>query len=147
MVVQGMKKVCGRIVIGIGSAEATPDADNPFTLEERHEMISSALLEADIPDASILDIPDHESDDEWVTHALKICGPIDSVWTGNELVASLFAGKGIKVQKIKEVPGVSATLVRERMHDGGAWQELVPDAVAGVLGRLKAVERVKHLSG
>ncbi len=146
MVVQGMRKVCGRIIIGVGSVHAPESAADPFNVQERHEMISAALLDADIPDADIYDIPDIEHDQEWVDHVVKITGPIDTVWTGNDQVEKLFVEKGINVQKIKEVPGISSTEIRARLLNGDDWRELVPDGVASVLSKIAAMDRMRTLA-
>lgn len=146
MVIQGMRKLCGRIIIGVGSTDGAAGAANPFSAEERHEMISAALLDADIPDADIYDIPETTDDAEWVDAVVNATGPIDAVWTGNEVVEKLFSEKGIRVQKIKEVPDISATLVRERLLNGGEWDALVPDGVASVMRRIGAAGRIKELS-
>ena len=147
MVVQGMRKVCERIIIGVGSPDLPESAEHPFSKEERHEMISAALLDADIPDADIYDIPDSVNDSEWVDTVIKTTGPIDTVWTGNADVERLFTAKGIKVQKIKEVPGFSATEVRARLLAGGEWDALVPDGVASAMRRLGAAARLRELAG
>lgn len=147
MVVQGMKKICERIIIGVGSPEAPESIENPFSIVERHEMISAALLDADIPDADIYDLPDLADDALWVDSIIKTTGPVDTVWTGNDLVRGLFEARGIKVQRIKEIKGVSATEVRARLLNGGEWQELVPGGVASAMSRIGAAARLKELSG
>ncbi|MEK7105506.1 MAG: nicotinamide-nucleotide adenylyltransferase [Patescibacteria group bacterium] len=146
MVVQGMRKVCERIIIGVGSPEVPQTPEQPFSVHERHEMISAALLDADIPDADIYDIPDTADDADWVDAVIKATGPIDKVWTGNDLVEKLFVEKGIAVQKIKEVPGISATEVRARLLSGGEWDALVPNGVASVIRRIGGTARMKELS-
>lgn len=146
MVVQGMRKVCGRIIIGVGSPEGKQNAENPFTREERHEMISAALLDADIPDADIYDLPDTVEDAAWVEAVLHATGPVDKVWTGNDLVEKLFQEKGVEVQKIKEVPGISAHEIRARLLNGGDWSDLVPNGVALVMSRIGATARIKELN-
>jgi len=145
MVVQGMRKVCERIIIGVGSPDTAESLEHPFSGMERHEMISAALLDADIPDADIYDLSDTATDDAWVESVLKTTGPIDTVWTGNDLVEKLFVAKGVKVQKIKEVPGISSTEVRARLLGGGEWRDLVPDGVASVIGRIEGAARMKKL--
>jgi len=97
-------------------------------------------------DADIVDLPDTDSDNEWVESVLKVTGPIEKVWTGNDDVAKLFSEKGIVVQKIKEIPGVSGTEVRRCMLEDDDWRELVPPAVASVLSRVEAKDRVKRLN-
>lgn len=146
MVVQGMRRVCSRIIIGIGGPDGGDSSENPFTLAERHEMIGAALLEANVPEADILDCPDTPTDTEWVNSILKIAGPVDTVWTGNELVEQLFTAKNIKVQKIKEIPGLSATEIRRQMKEGGDWEKKTPDAVVEVIKRIGGIERIKNLA-
>ena len=145
MVIQGMNKVCDEVIIGIGSPQAKENFENPFTLEERREMISSALLDEDIMDAVIVDCPDTDQDADWVDAVLNSAGDIDKVWTGNEDVAKLFQEKGIEVQTIKEVPGINGTGIREAMKNGTDWKDWVPGSVATVLKRINASERLKSL--
>lgn len=135
MVVQGMRKVCGRLIIGIGSPDKRGDKDNPFSIAERREMIGAALLDANILDADILECHDTVKDTDWVSSVLKVTGPIDSVWTGNEDVAALFEKENVTVKRIKPVPGISGTEIRSRLASGGDWQSLVPDEVATVMKR------------
>lgn len=139
MVVQGMRKVCGRVIIGIGSPDKHGGTDNPFSVDERREMIGAALLDANIPDAEILDCHDTPTDTEWVNAVLKVTGPIQSVWTGNEGVAKLFEEAGVEVKRIKEVPGISGTEIRKRFAHGGDWESMVPEGVATVMKRKHAV--------
>lgn len=148
MVIKGMTKVCGKIVIGIGSPEAATSGENPFTAAERREMIQRALQDENIIpnfDVFIVEVPDVGDDEAWAKKCLELAETVHQVWTGNEWTKTCFEKIGIEVKTIKEVPGISATEIRERMKEGGDWRALVPSEVASYLGELNATERIKKL--
>ncbi|MBI2551508.1 adenylyltransferase/cytidyltransferase family protein [Candidatus Uhrbacteria bacterium] len=144
LVVQGMAKMCDKTIIAIGSTNKK-DKDNPYTAEERRDMIQRALQAVDIipmHDVSFVEMPDVSSDDEWTRQLLEKTGDIDLVWTGDENVKVCFEKKKTEVKWIKEVPGISATEVRKRVREGGDWKALVPPEVASSMGAIGA-ERIK----
>jgi nicotinamide-nucleotide adenylyltransferase len=146
LVVKGMTKVCGKIVLAIGSPEKDHTADDPFTVAERREMIQRALQEENIIpnfDVSFIEVPDMSDDAEWTKRCLELAEEVHQVWTGNEWTRNCFEAAGIEVKEIKEVPGVSATEVRRRMKAGEDWKALVPDEVARYIVEIGGVERVK----
>ncbi len=148
MVIKGMTKVCGKIVVAIGSPEAEKGIENPFTAAERREMIQRALQGVDIIpnfDISIIEVPDVGDDETWAKKCLELSEEVHQVWTGNEWTKSCFEKVGLEVKDIKEVPGISATEIRKRMKEGGDWRALVPGEVASYLSELNASERIKNL--
>lgn len=148
MVIKGMTKVCGKIVVAIGSPEAPKNAENPFSAAERREMIQRALQgENIIPnfDLSIIEVPDVGDDEAWAKKCLELSETVHQVWTGNEWTKTCFEKVGVEVKDIKEVPGISATEIRRRMKEGGDWKALVPPEVASYLGELNASERIRKI--
>lgn len=147
LVVEGMTKICSRIVIGIGSSEKSGTLDNPFTADERREMIQRALQGRDlIPvfDIHFVLLPDMESDAEWSKHVLNTTGPIQKIWTGDEKLKRCFEDR-VEMQMIKEVPGISSTNIRARMKNDGDWQEQLPKEVAQYLSEIHGVKRIQAL--
>jgi nicotinamide-nucleotide adenylyltransferase len=147
MVVKGMTKVCDKIVIAVGSCKKSETEDNPFTAQERMEMIQRALQEEDIipkHDVVFIEVEDTESDEEWTQAVLEEAGEVDTLWTGNDWTKECFEGTGVEIQEIKEVPGISATEARERMKSGGDWQDLLPDIVASYIKSIGGVKRIKN---
>ena len=147
MVIKGMTKVCGRIVVAVGSTDKHGTADNPFTAEERRDMIQAALQDADIIpnfDVDFVEVPDTADDAAWTQKCLELAGEVHVVWSGNEHVLKCFKDAGKEVKQIKPVPGISATEVRARMKAGGDWRALVPAAVAEKISSSNGVERVKN---
>ena len=148
LVVKGMTKVAGKVVIAIGSSNAEKTAENPFTAAERREMIQRALQAEDIIpnfDVTIVDLPDMPDDAEWTKKCLELSEEVHQVWTGNEATKKCFEDAGIEVKSIKEVPGISATEVRGRLKSGGDWKALLPDEVASYLSEIEAAARLKSL--
>ena len=148
LVVKGMTKVCGRIVIAIGSSDKKKTVDDPFSSEERIEMIQAALQDADIIpafDITFIEVPDMKEDAAWTKKVLELSGTVHMVWSGNEAVKKCFAESGLEIKTIKEVPGISGTEVRRRMKAGEDWKSLVPKAVAETISRIDGVTRVKAL--
>jgi len=145
LVLQGMTKVCGKILIGIGSSDKSRTAENPFSAAERKEMIQRALQAKDlIPmfDIHLIDLPDETDDEVWRTKVLELTGPVDKVWTGNEWTKKCFEGH-VEVQNIKVVPGISGTEIRGKMRAGGNWQDQVPKEVAGYIQEQDLLSQIK----
>lgn len=147
LVVKGMTKVCGRVVIAIGSSDKKNTAENPFSAEERKEMIQAALQDANIIpafDVMFIEVPDVKDDAAWTKTCLELAGTVHTAWTGNAQVKKCFEDAGIEVKTIKEVPSISATEIRKRMKEGGDWRAMVPEAVKDCVLMVKGVERMKE---
>ncbi len=65
MIKQCASKV-DRLVIAIGSADAKPSCKNPFTAKERSEMVMRGMKEIGVRNYEVVELPDCESDEEWV---------------------------------------------------------------------------------
>lgn len=144
LVVEGMTKLCGKIWIGIGSSEKHHTNEDPFSAQERIEMIQRALQGKDlIPmfDINFVELPDETDDAAWRNKVLEKTGPVDVVWTGNTWTANCFEGV-IPVKPIKEVPGISATVIREKMKTGGDWQSLVPKEIVSFIQEIDGPSRL-----
>ncbi|MFC1787977.1 nicotinamide-nucleotide adenylyltransferase [Patescibacteria group bacterium] len=147
LVVGGMSKVCDKIIIAIGSSDKSKTPEDPFTAAERRDMIQRSLQAKNIipvHDVHFIDVPDQEEDEHWTEHVLELAGEVDQVWTGNEWTKKCFKGK-IEIKDIKEVPGISATEVRQRIKNGDDWRELVPDEVAASIKAVDGVKRIQDL--
>ncbi|PJA46976.1 hypothetical protein CO172_03415 [Candidatus Uhrbacteria bacterium CG_4_9_14_3_um_filter_36_7] len=146
MVLKGMVKVCGRVVIGIENPNAPFSFENPFSFEERKEMIQRSLQDEDlIPKFNIdlIAIPDHALDKTWADQCLQTVQDVDTIWTGNEDVKKCFEDKNVKIQMIKEVPGISSTIIREAIKNSEDWKKKVPDAVVQVIVEVGGVQRMR----
>ena len=133
---------CDEVVIVVGSAQESRTADNPFTAEERCELIDAALAAEDITAYQIVVLEDINDDNMWVEHVKAHVGSFDSVYTGNDYVASLFKAAKSKLVIVPLIDDIAATTIRARMVSGGQWEEMVPDAV---IAKIKALDLKKHV--
>jgi nicotinamide-nucleotide adenylyltransferase len=140
MVVQGMTKVSDNVVIII-CHDAT-GTDEPFTLDQRREMISAALLAVDIMDVTIATVKDTPSDADWVDQVLEAADSPSSpiIWTGNPDVKQLFEQRGIDTKNIVPVPGIVSAEIRDLMAaKDPTWRSKIPagaiDVVEGVVNK------------
>ena len=120
LVVQGMMKIHGNATIVICDGKHERGADHPFTIAQRHEMISAALLGADITEATIVDVTDRPTHEAWVDAVLDAAGhPQDPlVWSGKEDVRAIFEAKNIATKKIVPVPGIDGEAIRSAIANG-----------------------------
>lgn len=132
MVIQGMTKVCKKVIIGIGSSQESGTSDNPYSAQERKEMIQEALQDENIIpmfDIEFMELPDDNDDARWAQHILEKTGHVDMIWTGNEWTKRCFQGK-VEIKDIKEVPGIDSTSIRDMIRKGDErWKGKVTGAV------------------
>lgn len=137
LVVQGMMKIHGNATIAICDGKSESDIDRPFTLAQRHEMISAALLSADILDATIVDVADKMSNEEWADAVLDAAGnPSEPlIWSGREDVRLIFEEKNIPTKKIVHVPNIDGAAIREALASGNidAWRKKIPAGAIDVV--------------
>lgn len=143
MVVKGMAKLSDSVVIVI--CDGGRGEDDPMSLEQRREMISAALLSADLMDATITTVKDAETDEAWATHVIDVAGnpPEPVVWSGNEKVLNIFEEKGVATKKVVPVPGITGAEIRAFMKAGDrTWRSKVPagamDVIEGVMNKNSA---------
>ena len=83
----------GPTVIAIGSSQAESSMDNPWSADEREEMIRSWLAGRD---ANIVQIPDINDPPNWVEHATKYHGE-GTLVTSDESTSSLYEAANFSV--------------------------------------------------
>jgi nicotinamide-nucleotide adenylyltransferase len=147
-VIKEMASQSEKLIIGIGSAQLSHTVEDPFTAGERHLMMTEALDEEKVTNYYIIPIIDINRYKVWVAHVTSLVPPFDTIYTNNELTATLFKESGIDVArpKLYDRAKYSGKEVRRRMAEGENWQELVPESVVTVIEDLDGVGRMKTLS-
>ena len=135
------------IIIGIGSSQYSNTLENPFTAEERKEMIEKTLDRECIKNYKIYFIPDIHNYPKWVSHVESIVPKFDVVISNNLLTSKLFSEKGYIVRNtpLFEREKYSGREIRRRMLEGREWKNLVPKQVVDIIEKIKGVERIKNL--
>ncbi|MFH0867878.1 MAG: nicotinamide-nucleotide adenylyltransferase [Candidatus Woesearchaeota archaeon] len=137
-------KEVDELVIGIGSSNENHTKENPFTVEERIEMIDLVLPANDIGAYTVFPIPDLGNDKKWAEHIETLVPKFDAVFTGNKWTERCFKGK-YNVKRVKMVEDVSSTIIRHRILKNKDWQCLVPKEVVDFISKIDGVERVKRV--
>ena len=149
---------CDFLIIGIGSSQYSNTPDNPFTATERTEMIKAALDENQIGSKKykIILVSNVENNDLWPAHVVKTVPTFDTLFTGSEIVKTLFENynktvgthnqKPIQINSPTFEKDISATKVRQAIIKDQDWQKLVPKSVAKILQNISAPEKLKAIT-
>ena len=129
-VVKNILKSFDEIIIGIGSSQEKNTLKNPFSYNERKEMISKTLKNNKIKTFKIFPVPDLYDDAKWVNYIIKNLPKFDAAFSGNEWTIRCFNKHKIKSFKIKLVKGISSTKIRELIRKNKKWEKLVPKETA-----------------
>lgn len=121
----------GSIIIGIGSSQYARTQDNPFSFDERKQMIEESLhIQKTF---SIIAIPDIHNLPAWPAHVESIVGKCDVLYSGNEIVLTAFPGL-CEVRKISPELHISGSRLRQMIADGkSGWTQLVPPEVIPII--------------
>lgn len=143
-------KSVDELVIVIGSAQYSHNANNPFTAGERLVMIRHALQDAGVDHSRfwVVPVPDVHLHMLWVSALEGYTPRFDVVFSNEPLTRRLFMEAGYKVKKIRffERKIYSSTLIREKMVKDESWTTLVPKAVAEFIGEIDGVNRLRDLT-
>ena len=146
-VIEKLSKRYEKVFIVIGSANEKDTSQNPFSTEERIEMIKRAVESLKIKNFEIHSIEDFHDDKLWTT-LIKKSVEFDVAYTRNDWTLHCFRKNGIKARKHKfyHERRYSGKVIRKRILKGISWKDLVPAEVYKYLKSIKGEERLKKLS-
>jgi len=136
-----------KLWVGIGSSNKPSEKNNPFTADERKDMILSSIENSISNRIELFYIPDFENHVEWIKNIDLIVPSFDVVFTNDELTQVLYRKRGKKVIQVpfKDREILSGTNIREKIISGQNWQELVPEGTKTVLQKIGAKNRLAIL--
>ncbi len=139
----GLSKV-DNLWIGIGSSNKSHEKRNPFTAEERKEMILSSLDPAMLKRVKIFFVPDTGDHEKWTYHVDSIVPPYDVVFSNDEFTLSLYKKRGKNVIEVPLLKRdiISGTNIREMIVSGKDWSDLVPEGTKKILLKIDAKNRL-----
>ncbi len=153
-------------LVAIGSAQAHHTYHNPFTADERKEMVQAALArlpDMSLPEAALACLPgppapsppvpvfpleDLFDPPRWAAMALERLPPFAVVFSNDPTTIEAFRGHDVEVRNIPEQQRSlwQGRVIREQMANGDpAWREAVPEVVVEILDRLDAPSRLARL--
>lgn len=132
----------------VGSAQESFTLANPFTAGERVEMLEAALGEEGLDNVRVYPVQDIHRHAQWVAFVDSQVPAYDVVVTNNPLTRLLFSQAGYEVEQPEMLrrKELSGTRVRKLLLEGTRLGDRVPAAVARILERLGASERLQTLA-
>jgi len=142
--IQTLSKTYTEVIIGVGSSQYSHTADNPFSYEERREMIARSLAAAGISNYRVVAIPDIHDPPHWVDHVLSYVNDFDVVISNNPETCHLFTEQGYTVKRttLYKREQYSGHEIRRRLASGGRWRSLVPPSVAEIIREVGGQDRL-----
>ena len=136
-----------QLYIGIGSSNKSHQPRNPFTVEERRQMISSSLDGKTLKRVSIYDIPDLDDHSKWTQSIDEIIPNYDIVFSNDDFTHSLYQKieKDVISVELKSREILSGTNIRKMILNEENWQDLVPDGARNILLKINAQNRLECL--
>ena len=135
------------LFICIGSSNKSNERKNPFSAEERREMITLSIEPSITDRIKIFDIPDVGDHEKWTFEIDKTVPKYDVVFTNDEFTRTLFEKREISVISVilKDREKFSGTNIRNLIAYDRNWRDLVPQGTRNVLDSINAKERLKNL--
>ena len=135
------------LLIGIGSSNKPMEKNNPFTADERKEMILSSIDNSISNRIQIFYIPDFDNHERWAEHIDSIVPEFEIVFTNDDLTQHLYSKRGKKIVLVpfKERNILSGTNIRDKIKSDQKWDELVPEGTKKFLQKISAKDRLKIL--
>jgi len=136
-----------KLWLGIGSTNKPPQKNNPFSADERKEMILGSLNDTILKKIQIYYIPDLENHLKWIENIDSILPEFDIVFTNDELTEHLYSKRKTNVISVPftQRDSFSGTNVREKILSDQKWEHLVPEGTKKILDRIGAKERLQSL--
>jgi nicotinamide-nucleotide adenylyltransferase len=136
-----------RLWIGLGSSNKPLEKNNPFSAEERKEMILSSIDESMKQRIQIYFIPDLENHIKWIELIATLVPKFDIIFTNDELTRHLYSKRDVEVLSIPFVNRdiLSGTNIRDMIISDQKWEDLVPEGTKKFLYKTSAKQRLKNL--
>lgn len=142
----GLSKV-ENLWIGIGSSNKSYEKKNPFTADERKEMIVSSLDSELLKRIKIFYIPDINDHEKWTSHVDSLVPKYDAVFSNDDFTISLYKKRGTDVIEVPLLQRdvISGTRIRELISKDQDWSSLVSEGTKKVLLKINAKERLSKI--
>ena len=136
-----------KLCVGLGSSNKPVEKNNPFTAEQRKEMILSSIDDSMKEKISIYFIPDLDNHMKWVEKIDTIVPKFDIIFSNDDLTKHLYSKRNIQVLSIPFLnrESLSGTNIRDLIIHDQKWDDFVPDGTRNFLEKTGAKEHLKNL--
>ena len=140
---EALKKV-DELIILIGTADESRTSKNPFTAEEREEMINLTLKQENIQNYIIVKLDDIPDDNLYANYVKQHTKKFDIVFAyENAFVASLFEQAGFKVERQPRYKDFEGVLIRKLIFENKPFEHLLPQAIIDWLEKNNGLNLIK----
>ena len=136
-----------KLWVGLGSSNKSVERNNPFTAEQRKEMILGSIDDLMKEKISIYFIPDVDNHIRWIEKIDTIVPKFDIIFSNDDLTKRLYSKRNIQVISIPFLnrESLSGTNIRDLIIRDQKWDDLVPIGTRNFLKRTGAKEHLKNL--
>ena len=136
-----------KLWVGLGSSNLPSQKDNPFSAEQRQEMILSSIDETMKEKISIYFIPDLDNHIKWIEKIDTIVPKFDIIFSNDELTKHLYSKRNIQVITIPFLKRdkLSGTHIRDLIISDQKWNDLVPEGSKTFLEKINAKNYLTNL--
>jgi nicotinamide-nucleotide adenylyltransferase len=136
-----------KLYVGLGSSNKPVEKNNPFTAEQRKEMILSSIDDSMKEKISIYFIPDVDNHIRWIEKIDTIVPKFDIIFSNDDLTKHLYSKRNIQVLSIPFLnrESLSGTNIRDLIVRDQKWDNLIPTGTRNFLERTGAKEHLKNL--
>jgi nicotinamide-nucleotide adenylyltransferase len=144
--IQYIAKLDDFIIIGVGSSQEKNTTENPFSFEERRDMIERSI-KLDKEKYVVKPIPDFGNSQVWVDYIRKNLPAFDVVYTSAPREKKIFKDANIRVSNVPlfDRTVYTGTAIRRKISAGERWGQLVPKGTAEVIKKADGVKRITRL--
>ena len=144
-VAKGISKKFDEIIVGIGSSQGKNTEENPFSFNERKQMVSKTLKSNKIKSFRIYPVPDLYNDYKWTNYIIDNLPKFEVAYSGNPWTIRCFKKHKIKCRKIKLFKGISSTKIRESIKNNKNWEKFVPKEIFVEIKKINGDKRIKKI--
>jgi len=136
-----------KLWVGLGSSNKPIEKNNPFTAEQRKEMILSSIDDTMKEKISIYFIPDLDNHMKWIEKIDTIVPKFDIIFSNDELTKHLYSKLNIQVISIPFLnrDSLSGTHIRDLIISDQKWDDLVPQGTRNFLKKSNVKDLLKIL--
>ncbi|MDX1533116.1 MAG: nicotinamide-nucleotide adenylyltransferase, partial [Nitrosopumilaceae archaeon] len=114
-----------KLWLGIGSSNKSPEKENPFSADERKEMILNSLEPEILQNIEIFYIPDLDDHKKWIENLDTIVPTYEVVFSNDEMTRHLYSKREIPVVQIPFTNRnhLSGTNIRKKIISDQNWHD------------------------
>lgn len=136
-----------KLWLGLGSSNKPMEKTNPFSVEERKQMIMSSIDDSIKNKISIFPIPDLDNHVKWIENIDTIVPEYQIVFSNDPMTEHLYSKRNVNVMTIPFLKRdqLSGTRLRDLIKSDQKWDDLVPEGTKLLLQKFDAKNRLKIL--